>query len=747
MSLFGESPPPAARALFSPTFSNDGSPSIFDDDNHDNGSAAWSGSPPRNRNDPTQSLLSPSNAAIPPAYHSIFSNIVSVIGGDGTDVSAARAYALVCDEAQPELSAEARERVFTIMNISGKTSLSKIEVWFLIALVGVAQQDDEINIDAVDDRRHDLPIPQFGGSLKATEYEHESLEQARQNPETTVVSRDPTTPISTNPMRTRSAAALFENHEDDPWNSPDTTERMSAPPAQPSQYQQRNHDVPAAQQLPPPPPPEAPLRHEIQVHLASDEEETNYEDERDDIHAALRNTGGSRQSSAWGNMYDGPNPQTEFGDSSPGGFGEHPGLGPRVGSFGGLGGNTLNGGGGGSVNNGVGIGLDRIKAMMKGPQENVTVNVLPEKEGMFMFQHRNYQVASVMRGSRVVRRYSDFVWLLDCLHKRYPFRQLPLLPPKRLAVNGHYLSADAAFLERRRRGLVRFTNALVRHPVLSQEQLVVMFLTVPTELSVWRKQANLSVTEEFTNKSLHPELEVSLPADLNDTFETVRSGLRRSSEIYINLCTLVERLERRSEGMAADYNRFSTALHSLTDASEATYAVDTSDIPSMNDGLISVAKSLNTSRALLEDESKAWDAGVLEDLKRHRDTLVSMRELFERMDRLATNNIPQLTKRIAANEKKLQTLRTKPTEQLKPGEIEKVQESIKADGENIERQRVRGVLIRECVRDELVFFQSSQFFVGRLHQDWSQERVKYAELQAEVWKSLQRQVEGMPIGE
>ena len=35
-------------------------------------------------------------------------------------------------------------------------------------------------------------------------------------------------------------------------------------------------------------------------------------------------------------------------------------------------------------------------------------------------------------------------------------------------------------MEKRRRGLVRFVNALVKHPVLSQEQLVVMFLTVPT---------------------------------------------------------------------------------------------------------------------------------------------------------------------------------------------------------------------------------------------------------------------------
>ena len=66
-------------------------------------------------------------------------------------------------------------------------------------------------------------------------------------------------------------------------------------------------------------------------------------------------------------------------------------------------------------------------------EETVTVTLLPEKEGMFLFQHRNYELKSARRGSSVIRRYSDFVWLLDCLHKRYPFRQLPLLPPKTIA--------------------------------------------------------------------------------------------------------------------------------------------------------------------------------------------------------------------------------------------------------------------------------------------------------------------------
>ena len=71
-------------------------------------------------------------------------------------------------------------------------------------------------------------------------------------------------------------------------------------------------------------------------------------------------------------------------------------------------------------------------AVPKGTGELVVITILPDKEGMFLFQHHNYEVKAIRRGSTVVRRYSDFVWLLDCLQKRYPFRRLPLLPPKRI---------------------------------------------------------------------------------------------------------------------------------------------------------------------------------------------------------------------------------------------------------------------------------------------------------------------------
>lgn len=193
---------------------------------------------------------------------------------------------------------------------------------------------------------------------------------------------------------------------------------------------------------------------------------------------------------------------------------------------------------------------------------------------------------------------------------------------------------------------------------------------------MWRKQATISVQEEFVGKSLPAGLEDSLPSTLDDLFNTTRAGVRRSTEIYINLCNLMDRLSKRTEGLAADHLRLSLGLDTLREMSETTYASDTNDVPLLNDGLQATSKHLAQQQALLEDEAKAWDEGVLEDLKRQRDALVSVRDMFDRKDRFDKDNIPQLERRIANNESKLSTLRNKPEGQVKPGEIEKVTESI-----------------------------------------------------------------------
>lgn len=138
---------------------------------------------------------------------------------------------------------------------------------------------------------------------------------------------------------------------------------------------------------------------------------------------------------------------------------------------------------------------------------------------------------------------------------------------------------------------------------------------------------------------------------------------------------------------------------------------------------------------------------MLEDLKRQRDSLVSMRDLFDRRDRLARDTIPTLEKRIAANEAKLSAVRAKPEGMRKAGEAGKLEDAIMRDKEGIVDQHARGVFIRECLRDEIgVWGRESVGHVGRLWGDWAGELSRGAEVVGGNWAALVGEVEGMDLG-
>lgn len=73
-------------------------------------------------------------------------------------------------------------------------------------------------------------------------------------------------------------------------------------------------------------------------------------------------------------------------------------------------------------------------------KNTISISVAPKREGTFLFRHVNYIVEGTLPTLRdsgatsfqkprfkVIRRYSDFVWLLESLQKKYPFRLLPIL--------------------------------------------------------------------------------------------------------------------------------------------------------------------------------------------------------------------------------------------------------------------------------------------------------------------------------
>ncbi|KAL8344109.1 hypothetical protein RB601_004572 [Gaeumannomyces tritici] len=671
---------------------------------------------------------------------------------------------------------------------SGEPELGRNEFNVFLALIGLAQEKETISLDGVDERRRNLPKPKLVGLLNSSAGLPGASDLAAKPPQRPVTPPSPPqsqqeqrkqpehTPTST-PHGTvrRGPMAAPMDYPDDPWNTPDLHKNHNHAPSLPAGAPANglNYDQARNQPHQPTHQPEAgalngsfesvgssPPSGAAGVNRTTSTFTTSAspvggsssngtQPERSALPPHMASAGGPgvAESGGWNSGY------FEGNQSSAGGFSD-----PSQGSTQAT--SPFGDGGPGIRNPGPAPSghARNVSSRSIGPiggngragssiEEKVLVSLMPEKEGIFMFQHHNYEVSSVRRASKVIRRYSDFVWLLDCLHKRYPFRVLPLLPPKRVAVNGNHLSNDGAFIEKRRRGLGRFLNAIVRHPVIGQEQLVVMFLTVPTELSVWRKQATISVQDEFAGRSLPQGLEESLSPQLEDLFSRTRAGVRRSAELYIGVCAVMDRLVKRTEGVAADHARIALSLMSLTEISGDCYATDTNDVPLLNDGLVAMSKHLRTAQSLMEDESRAWDAGVLEDLKRQRDALVALRDMFDRRERLDRDNIPALERRIQANETKLANLRSKPEGMVKPGEIEKVVEAIIKDKESIVNQHNRSVFVKECLRDELIYFQNSQYHVTRWNQDWAQERVKYSEMLADNWRRLLDGLEGMPTGE
>ncbi|CAN6674956.1 hypothetical protein TRVA0_074S00320 [Trichomonascus vanleenenianus] len=391
--------------------------------------------------------------------------------------------------------------------------------------------------------------------------------------------------------------------------------------------------------------------------------------------------------------------------------------------------------------------------------DTITISIVPEREGLFMFRHVVYKIEGRFPDSgktfSVVRRYSDFLWLLECLVKTYPFRLLPVLPPKRLAVDGRYLSSDSYFLERRRRGLSRFVNQLVKRQLFRKEKLVQMFLTVDTELAVWRKQSSFQLQEEFAGRVIDEGFKARWNEDAEvGKWRAVRQGSEDALEIISQMCLLVDRIAKRNEAMAGDLDKlgrgFSALRVPLADVYTNTGNPEsgTEDYTSIREGLDSASRYATSAKDLHRDQSLSTDIGVLEDLKQLRELIASIRELFIRHEKLGGNNIGQLEQRIALHERKIAGLQRNSSGNANSSsetEIKKLRAAIAKDRESIQYQTNRDWLIKQCLTEEMVLCQRTQYQVSKAVQAWALENVKYSELLQTNWTELSGDVDHMAV--
>lgn len=67
-------------------------------------------------------------------------------------------------------------------------------------------------------------------------------------------------------------------------------------------------------------------------------------------------------------------------------------------------------------------------------------------------------------------------------------------------------------------------------------------------MAIWRKNNTPDLEEEYLKKTITPEIEQRIPADLEERLSKVQKKLADNIEHYRNMCNIMERIARRQEG-------------------------------------------------------------------------------------------------------------------------------------------------------------------------------------------------------
>lgn len=315
-------------------------------------------------------------------------------------------------------------------------------------------------------------------------------------------------------------------------------------------------------------------------------------------------------------------------------------------------------------------------------------------------------------------------------------------------------------MQKRRRGLHRFLNQLVKHPVLKQEPIVITFLSVPTDFVSWKRQARVDYSLEFKGEKILTTFISSVwPAIGDETLANWRSaeaGVAKLIDLWTKIIMLVERHERRQQQIAFDNSKFAEILTKFSDANNCVYphkqadnavvaALNADDTNALNSLLLSIAGFFNNSATLLVDESYVLNTDVLEKFKIFLDYLYSLQELFERSKRLSVNTIPQLQQRILENEQKHEKLSMNDAD-IKGSELAKLRQTIINDKQEMFQQLNRDWLIKNCCFEEYVMFQETQYVVSEAWADWCRHRHRFEDKLTGLCDALNSEVaSNMPL--
>lgn len=268
-------------------------------------------------------------------------------------------------------------------------------------------------------------------------------------------------------------------------------------------------------------------------------------------------------------------------------------------------------------------------------RDGIRVETVPEKKGLPFLKHVEYKLISQHFVLPVTRRYSDFDVFRALLLQRFIYRMVPPLPPRRVLKRVLQHKSERDFIECRRRGLQRFMSLLIRHPIISGDELVKVFMTANSaDVQVRMRDTIKRIGDEYLTCPMSTVVKRFMPDDIQAQTATNREFICGMLSSFHKLRDVTERMSRRSRENSSDLIRFGKDLRALGSdkAQPAHVAMAAPSWQSHRQSIQGISEEFHllADRAVLQGSKE--DDEVVEKLSLFLDLLQSYKDLCDRHD-------------------------------------------------------------------------------------------------------------------
>lgn len=236
----------------------------------------------------------------------------------------------------------------------------------------------------------------------------------------------------------------------------------------------------------------------------------------------------------------------------------------------------------------------------------------------------------------VHRRYSDLLLLQEILYNDHPTCIIPPLPDKKVF---QYIAGDRfsqRFTQKRCHSLQNFLRRIACHPILSESNVLRMFLTSDDWEAYKKNLAKVlpstkeEVTDSFMNafKSVHNQ---------SEEFIEVKEKNDKLSHTIIKLDKIFHKIVKKNDFISEDFSKLGTSLQELNDLIKRNQEFGECNINDSNNEKLSQNLKSFTNGIIqlsygLSDLNKYLDYEYVVDLKSLEHFIDSMRQLVKLKD-------------------------------------------------------------------------------------------------------------------